>query len=274
MEDPAKATDVNHPAGASAGAGVLTIGCDLPPGVLLGAETAAFAAALAPAGAHWLSARPAQGLIEGDEVTGWALVAGGRSAIPAHSNAGRNAIGTWRGHSVIALQTGRNGGFVVPDIVDEAGRFSLAVIYAAPDGDARTLGSLTLGPEGSENLFFLSHSEGTLVAKDRAGGVTAEIPVAGPQEDFRLAITSWDGARLLLSTGGAMAEARGTMAGAEGPVSLFVGCRGHRRGLQKTLGAARIAEVIFWPGRALLAPRGPDDHEQRAAVERYFRWQY
>lgn len=253
---------------------MLTLDQSLPSGALLGDETETFRDRLAEAGAFWLAARPVQARIEAGVVTAWAPMAGTRSAVPAAANAGRSETADHCGHPVLQLRTEVNGGFVVPDIAPEADRFTLAVIYAAPEAEARTLLSLRLGPADSANLFFLSHTDGLLVAKDRAGGVGVELPLPNRQPDFRLVIVSWDKTRLLLKTGSIQAESRGKLDGVQGPVDLFIGCRGHRKGLTKTLGNARIADVVFWPGRALLAPRGVEDADQMAALQSYARWQY
>ncbi|MBS0572089.1 MAG: hypothetical protein JSS08_02380 [Proteobacteria bacterium] len=246
----------------------------LPPGALLGHETERFRDLLSAAGGWWLAARPAQAHAEGGAVAAWAPMAGARTAIPAAANAGTSEAGRHAGHPVIHLRTEVNGGFVVPDIAPDAERFTLAVVYAAPEAEARTLLSLRLGPADAANLFFLSHTDGMLVAKDRAGGVGTDIALPNRLPDFRLAIVSWDRTRLLLKTGSILVESRGKLDGVQGPVDLFIGCRGHRKGLTKTLGNARIADVVWWPGRALLAPRGAGDAEQMAALLSYVRWQY
>lgn len=253
---------------------MLSLSESLPSGALLGQETERFRDLLAAAGGWWLAARPAQAHAEEGAVTAWAPMAGARSAIPAAANAGTSEAGHHAGHPVMHLRTEVNGGFVVPDIASDAERFTLAVVYAAPEAEARTLLSLRLGPADAANLFFLSHTDGMLVAKDRAGGVSADIALPNRQPGFRLVIASWDKTRLLLKTGSILAESRGKLDGVQGPVDLFIGSRGHRKGLARTLGNARIADVIFWPGRALLAPRASGDAEQMAGLLSYVRWQY
>ena len=246
----------------------------LPDGVLLGHENEDLRLALAATGAHWLAPRPGLHMGKSGAITGWSMKAGGDTALPAAANSGQSAIALHRDHPALALQTEVNGGFVVHEVAANAARFTLAVIYAAPHADARTLASLRIGPAETANLLFLSHADGVLTAKDRSGGVAVDLPLPARQDHFRLVIASWDRTRLILQTGAAQAESRGRIVGAEGPVDLFIGCRGHRKGLTKTLGNALIGDVFFWPDCSLLAPRDAADQAQLAALHSYVRWHY
>jgi hypothetical protein len=56
------------------------------------------------------------------------------------------------------------------------------------------------------------------------------------------------------------------------PADLYIGCRSNRSGLHKTLGAARIHDLIFWPDRALLHSDAAPDRACQQALDRYHRW--
>ena len=60
---------------------MLSLTESLPSGALLGHETERFRDALSAAGAYWLAARHEQARVDAGVVTGWAPMAGARSAI-------------------------------------------------------------------------------------------------------------------------------------------------------------------------------------------------
>lgn len=254
---------------------MLTLPFSLPAGALLDHEGDMLAQALTGTAAHWFAAEPE--LMDGgmgSPVTRWQPAVGERHAKPCEANAGQGAQGLHRNLPVMAFSTGVNGGFVATGVATAATCFTLAVIYAAPVEEARTLATLSLGSGEDRNIFFLSQSEGMLVAKDRSGGISAELP-CGPRDDrFHLVIASWDGDRLILAHDDNRAESRGSLALSDTAVDLFIGCRGHRKGLTKLLGAGLIGDVIFWPDQALLSARHPADPSQLAALHTYFRWHY
>ncbi len=254
---------------------MLTLPFSLPHGVLLDHEGDVLAQVLTGTGAHWFAALPE--LIDGGmghPVTRWRPAVGIRPAIPCEANSGKGALALHHNLPVMKFSTGVNGGFVATDVATRVTRFTLAVIYAAPAGDARTLATLSFGTGEERNIFFLSHAEGVLVAKDRSGGIEAELACRLGEERFHLAMASWDGNRLVLTQDDHRIEGRGTLALSETPADLFVGCRGHRRGLTKALGAGLIGDVILWPDQALLSPDSPAGPAQIAALGSYFRWRY
>ncbi|MCX8509860.1 MAG: hypothetical protein ORN49_13455 [Rhodobacteraceae bacterium] len=254
---------------------MLTLPDMLPSGALLGQEEDALVQALSASGAHWFS--PLAEFMDGgadQPVTGLRPLLGYSKARPCDANSGRGAAGIHLGLPVLTFTTGVNGGFIAPAVAPNAERFTLAVVYAAPEEDARTLATLSFGQGESRNIFFLSHSEGLLVAKDREGGISAELPCPSRDGRFHLAIASWDGERLVLMQGESRAESRGTLALAGHAVDLFIGCRGHRKGLIKLLGAGLIADVFFWPDQALLSTYHMADPHHLPALQSYFRWHY
>jgi hypothetical protein len=254
---------------------MLTLPISLPAGALLDHEGDMLAQALTGTGAHWFAAQPE--LMDGgmgSPVTRWQPAVGNRSAKPCDANTGNGAQSLHRNLPVMAFSTGVNGGFVAPNVASTAACFTLAVIYAAPVEEARTLATLSLGSGDDRNIFFLSQAEGMLVAKDRSGGISAELACGPLDARFHLVIASWDGDRLILTHDESRAESRGSLALSNTVVELFIGCRGHRKGLTKLLGAGLIGDVIFWPDQALLSARHPADPSQLAALLTYFRWHY
>jgi hypothetical protein len=87
-------------------------------------------------------------------------------------------------------------------------------------------------------------------------------------------MVSLSGQGVFLRAGGRSTMAQGRVQGMDAPADLFIGCRSDRSGLVKTLGGARIHDVIFWAGRAVLAHADPADAARLDAVDRYLRWAY
>lgn len=254
---------------------MLTLPMSLPAGALLDHEGDMLAQALTGTGAHWFAAQPE--LVDGgmgNPVTRWQPAVGNRSAKPCDANTGNGAQSLHCDLPVMAFSTGVNGGFVATGVAATANRFTLALIYAAPVEEARTLATLSLGSGEDRNIFFLSQTDGMLVAKDRGGGISAELPCGPRDARFHLVIASWDGDSLILTQDESRAEGRGSLALSDTAVDLFIGCRGHRKGLTKLLGAGLIGDVIFWPDQALLSARHPADPAHLAALLAYFRWHY
>jgi len=233
---------------------------------LIGGEGQALAGAVAASGGLWFTAHPDEVLIDGDAITGWRARVGGVDLRPSAPNQGGSRFGM--DPNGFILRTGAHCGFTLQNAVQKLGRFTAAVVFAAPDEDIRSLFALNTG--ASNDMIFLSESEGQIFAKDRAGGVSVQLPAPAQRSArWRLAIVSYTGRGLHLWADGAAAYSQGVALGMEGPADMFIGCRSNRSGLAKTLGAGRIREVLFWPNRALLdEPASPD----LTALHRYFRW--
>jgi hypothetical protein len=67
-------------------------------------------------------------------------------------------------------------------------------------------------------------------------------------------------------------EARGEIGAFSGAAELFIGCRNHRGGLGKTLGAHETSDVFFWPDQMLLAPSDTAEAASLNALRSYWRW--
>ncbi len=244
---------------------MLTISQDIPAACLIGGEGAALAATLGADQALWFCAHPDDVLIGGDSVIGWRARVGGRDLRASAGNIGGSHFDVAQPSFV--HRTGVHCGLTLPNAAPKGTRFTAAVIFAAPDDDARTLLAVNTG--AANDMIFLSEADGQIFAKDRAGGLCAALPSSRRHGGLRLAIVSYTGRALHLWADGAAAVAAGVAVGLDAPIDLFVGCRSNRAGLSKTLGASRIRDVLFWPNRALLAEAGS---AELAALQRYFRW--
>lgn len=245
---------------------MLTIAQDLPRTCLIGGEGQALSSAVAGAGGMWFTGHPDDVLVDGDTISGWRAKVGGVDLRPSAPNQGGSRFDMETGGFV--LRTGVHCGFTLPNAMPSLGRFTAAVVFAAPDEDIRSLFALNTG--ASNDMIFLSESEGQIFAKDRAGGVSVQLPSPAQRHGrWRLAIVSYTGRGLHLWADGAQALGAGVALGMDGAVDMFIGCRSNRSGLAKTLGAGCIRDVLFWPSRALLdEPASPD----LAALHRYVRW--
>ncbi len=232
----------------------------------MGGEGQSLAAAVLASGGIWFAANADEVLVEGDAITGWRARVGGVDLRPSAPNSGGFTFDTQNPSFV--LQMGVHCGFTLAGAVQNVGRFTAAVIFAAPDDDIRSLFALNTG--AANDMIFLSEAEGQIFAKDRAGGVGVYLPSPQRRSNrWRMAILSYTGRELHLWADGAKSVGTGVAVGMDGPADLFVGCRSNRAGLSKTLGAGRIRDVLFWDGRALLAE---DSSLELTALHRYFRW--
>lgn len=245
---------------------MLTIAQSVPQTCLLGGEGQSLAAAVLASGGLWFAANTDEVLVDGDAIVGWRARVGGVDLRPSVPNAGDSDFDT--DNPSFVLHSGVHCGFTLAGAVQKVGRFTAAVIFAAPDDDIRTLLSLNTGV--SNDMIFLSEADGQVFAKDRAGGVGVYLPSPQRRDSrLRMAILSYTGRDLHLWVDGAQAIGTGVAVGMDRPADFFVGCRSNRAGLSKTLGAGRIRDVLFWDGRALLAEHST---AELAALHRYFRW--
>lgn len=244
---------------------VLTISQDLPAACLIGGEGAALGALLGAQSALWFCAHPDDVLIDGDAVAGWRARVGGRDLRASAGNVGGSRFDLEL--PAFVLRTGVHCGLTLANAAPTGTRFTAALIFAAPDDEARTLLAVNTG--AANDMIFLSEAGGQIFAKDRAGALCATLPSPRRHGGLRLVIVSYTGRALHLWADGAQVVATGVAAGLNAPVDLFIGCRSNRAGLSKTLGASQIRDVMFWPNHAVLAQPGCADF---AAVMRYFRW--
>lgn len=245
---------------------MLLLDQSLPLGALLGREGDQLAAELA-GGAVWFTAAAGNLEQQAGQISGWRARDGVAMAVPTLPNQG----GT-RFDGALQMATGSHCGLVLRAASPRAVCFTAAVIYSTPADDARSLLAVNTG--NANNMIFLTDAEGEVTAKDRSGGVTAVLPAARGGAGPKLAMVSLSPQGLLLRAGGKTAMAQGRVTGMDLPADLFIGCRSDRSGLAKTLGGARIHDVIFWPERAVLAQQTPADTAVLDALDRYLRWSF
>lgn len=246
---------------------MLQIAERLPPGALVGGEEAVLAEAVLTTGGARFVAREADVMRSGTKITGWRDAVLAVEAKPAAPNNGNSRFEPGPPGAMIC-QEGVNCGFTLPGFAPEVEAFTVAVIYRS-QGEARTLASVFTGQ--TNNMIFLAEAEGRVLAKDRAGVASVELPLL-PGAGAKLVILAFDGRTLRLEMDGREAATSGKLPGLAHQADFFIACRSNRAGLAKTLGQMRLQEVLFWPDRALLGSTDPEDRAALAALRRHHRW--
>ena len=144
-----------------------------------------------------------------------------------------------------------NGGFVVDAAIVDAEKFCCALRVKSEQGQARTL--LTVNPTLHDNYLFASEKDGMLEWRDDGG--TASVSMPSPGGEFWV-LLGYDSGKLRMSaakvgdvfpTSQTSAENATELAVALAEANdLFIGCRSHRKGILKTLGASTIFDVLIW----------------------------
>lgn len=261
---------------------MLELDQDLPDGVLLHTTRDRFATSLKDSGAVWFKGSwDAFGI---DDTTGaitdWQSTDGAFKASPSQPNDGHGLLAEVGDYAGLRCAQGVNCGLVVPHITQSAATFSMAVIYKpTPDQTARTLLTVNTGYAGGgdqeANYLFLSDGGDFFTVKDVRGSVDITAPVTSSPDALRMAIVTLAGDTLAVAENlNAPTVMQGADAGMRAAADLFIGCRSHRGGLKKTLGASTILEVLFWPKHALLIPRAKADEAAYLNLRRYFLWEY
>lgn len=257
---------------------MLELDMDLPPGVRADAARPLLREQMADAGALWL-----EGLREAfatdaetGAVTEWRDSICGCVAHPTEPNIGHTLLSEADSLCGLALRAGTHCGLVVDKVDPDPAGWSMAVIYLPPEtGGARTLLTLNAGSgDGrSATYLFLSDDGDRFTVKGTGSALELTAPVEGPRSRPRLATVTQRGSELAFQeNGGAIHSAVGSDAALLGNADLFIGCRSHRPGLLKTLGASVILEVLFWRDHTLLLPRNEADRAQHMALRRYMLW--
>lgn len=261
---------------------MLKLSTDLPPGALLGEARAELRNQLAGTSTIWLSGD--NGGLETDgasgAVTGWTSVNGAVRAVPSQPNTGNSRTFVVDGRKGLATRSGENCGMVLSHVTPDATNFSFAVIYQ-PDAEAPAMTLLTLNTgyqvekSRDANYLFLSDDGKDLTVKDTNLDLHVQTPVTSPSDRPRMLIVTLAGDRLSIAENlGAPVISQGARPLLAHPADLFIGCRSHRKGLQKTLGQSTILDVFFWPQSTLLLPRSESDGALSLALRRYFLWEF
>ncbi|MEM9475461.1 MAG: hypothetical protein AAGA71_09215 [Pseudomonadota bacterium] len=229
---------------------MLTVDMDLPPGALLapgGGDAAHMAAEL---GIVWFTAQTPECRVSDGRVKAIEAVGGGVVAQPVDGNAGNCRHMAANGSAYLSMTDRVACGFSA-DIGSVSDVLSFAVIFAAPNGPARTLAAVSA--EGSRDYIALTQDAHDLTLARRNG---AEIAITCPPSDRpALALARID------AEGLALAMADGPPVRVDDPAALpmgrvtgFIGCRRQRAGLYKTLGAGHFYDVAFMPGLNAFSP--------------------
>jgi hypothetical protein len=258
---------------------MLETSATLPEGALIDTGRDTFAAALRAGEAIWFEGRADQFTEGGDSGSAWRSRAG-VDAVPTNANKQGIDRVPWCDHAGLRCQTGVHCGLVAPEVARDAHHFSMAVIYLPdPEASAQTLLTVNTGYRGGDrkkgNYLFLSDDGAQYTLKDTKGSVSLEMPATAPPDRPRMLIATLSGGRLALQENrNAIAQIKGVPPDMTGMADLFIGCRSHRSGLQKTLGSSVILDVLFWPQHTLLLPRVTADQAQHAAIHQHFLWGY
>lgn len=232
-------------AGTVAGALMLIVDLDLPPGALL-APPAPDATDLAQkAGALWFTAERPDCQVSDGRVR--QLQARGRDlvALPVEGN-DLNCRHVVSGGGEYLSLTARTACGFSTELGDIAPCLGLFVIFSAPDGPAQTLAAVVA--HGSRDYLFLNHDDGALTLGRRNADTAASVPVPAAARRPVLALARVDQTGLALSVDdGPIVEVPDPEALQDGAHTGFIGCRRQRAGLLKSLGAGHIYDVGFMP---------------------------
>jgi hypothetical protein len=166
----------------------------------------------------------------------------GPRAVAVKGNADGCRVEETGGARYLAFEAGLPRGFATETPI-EMRTASLAVVFRAPEGEARTLAALCA--PGSREYLHLTVRDGTaeFAWRDTPGAAVEVGDMRAPV----LLMASAAGGVLSVGTDAAGPVRTETAAFAAGPWTLFIGCRRAREGLKGTLGAARIADVVLYP---------------------------
>jgi hypothetical protein len=248
---------------------MLEIAARLPPGALIGGEDLALSEAAVRSGGARFVAREADLVRSDGRITGWQESRTGVVAPVSGPNTGNSRFEAGPPGAVICTEK-VNCGFTLPGFAPEVEQFTVALIYRS-EGEAKTLASIFTGQ--TNNMIFLSESDGRIFAQDRMNSVAIALPMA-PAARPKLVILAYDGRSLRLLYGGHEAMAVAKVPGLAHQADFFFGCRSNRPGLAKTQGNSRLHEVMFWPDRSLLHSAEAENAATLTALGRHFRWTY
>ncbi|MFV0493380.1 MAG: hypothetical protein ACK5M4_16325 [Pseudorhodobacter sp.] len=256
---------------------MIRIDHDLPDGALIGGSEAELARRIATAEGIWLHGVPDNFELDGEVVTGWRSADGQCRAVPTDPNDGNGRLAYGSGGKAgMTCRTGLHCGMVLKAVSQRTDVFSVAaLVHLHPEEQARTIFTINSGSgSGRSNPYlFVSDDGNSFTIKDTSEALILSVPALPRTNEAQLVAITLDGDRLSFRQGGGeVYSVTGTPPDLPGPVSLFIGARSQRPGLQKTLGQSVIADVFFWPGLRLLTPQHPAETEMDMALRRYVLW--
>ncbi len=221
-------------------------------------------AALAATGGHWFTAEDGGTPI-------WRARAGASDLLPVAEAPELEAFTPCQGETALHLRNGVNGGYGWSEQMAQPSGWSAALIWTSGEDPARAL--LSLRGEGRNNYLYLHETpERRIELRDDAGESAVSMAKASP-DAWQVTLISCTETTLALGTPGGPVHTAPAPSDLPHGATLLLGCRSHRPGLKKTLGAGRIRDLFIWPGRDILAETAEADTEMRAAFEHFCLWE-
>ena len=255
---------------------MIEVKTSLPEGALLGPEQHHLKTHLEAAKAVWFCGPDARihTKTEGETtwVTGWDSSTGAITALPSRANKSGGRFDADAPIPAITLKAGQHCGYSANGIAKSAERFTVAVIYRSEQRDGRTL--FSVAGEDKSNMLFANENKGILSVVDRSN--TLQVICDAPKVDndrHALLVASYETGKLRVALNGeTVGEARGEVPGLGGTAELFIGCRNHRSGILKTVGAGRISDLFYWPERTLIGPASVPIDPSLTLLYDFWRW--
>lgn len=249
----------------------LKIEGSLPKAVTLAPMPATFSQRFGDCGATWMCVDPSL-LLKGDNTEtspDWQARCGDVIAGPTIPNTGNSQLSTLAGISCLTFKSQVNCGYCLPDAVLRDDPFSIAIIYApTPQSEPRSL--VTVNPVDHDNYLFLTERDGAIELTDKHASFSLQLPVPQGVDGFRLVTFSRTNTGYALTFEGqkithelpeiVTQQDQDTLDKSEG-CDLFIGCRSHRKGILKTLGALLLADVFLWPRKDILTSESNPEYD-------------
>lgn len=238
----------------------------VPETILISRDAPALQQQVQRAKAHWFRAHPNHlGCDDEDSeaITWIGSCTSDLTARPVPANTGQAQFTDQMGEPGLQFISQVNCGFEVDHPAHTTCSFALR--YQPGLDDPCTL--LTLNDADAENYLFLSHKDGEIELKDQQNTVRLTHPA--PAGDMaQLIVVGLTDSAPFLRVGQTEIVQSDTQPSPElgAHAHLFIGVRGTRRGLKKTLGNFTLLDVIYWPKINILAPTHA---AQLAALDAY-----
>lgn len=233
---------------------MLYLDAHVPQAVLLPERVSDLQAHLTQGGAHWFRMTPASfetstAATSVDAVRSCTSQARAQPSQPHEKSRFDNHLPGTPGLQFVAEQ---HCGYVAANVGTSGRTWSCALRFQAADSDPRTL--FTLNPDSVDNYVFLQQKAGQTTLKDQNSTLELTADTVGPETGSRLIVAGMSSDRLWLRVHDGVVEMTAAKSGIDLalPHALFLGCRSNKNGLQKTLGAFVLQDVIFWPDRNIL----------------------
>ncbi|MFV0292083.1 MAG: hypothetical protein ACK5II_02180 [Paracoccus sp. (in: a-proteobacteria)] len=189
------------------------------------------------------------------------------SALPLFPDEmGPDMIGAASGRTALQLTARQNTGFQLLDAVLPGSDWTAGILWHTPPPSEETRTLLTIrGGRGKNYVFLAENTSGQIELRDETG--TVSVNLNRIRSGWQMTLISCSQGRLHLMDPLSMAcrEAPGTI-DISAVTNLLIGCRSPRKGMPRSLGAARISAVWLWPGTIA-------DHEFTNALVDYWFWE-